>query len=178
MKKYVLLFAIILIEFSAQALGNQIEQLMFKSNGSLDRKWVYLYDKKKYLIEESVYSAAGVLGFKRIYKNDGLGNRIEANGYKPDGSPQPGMKYTNQFDDKNNIREEKIYKANEALELTFKFKYDDKGNIIEENQLQPNGDVGCKTYKYEFDIEGNWIKKIEFRDDKPISVTERKIEYF
>ena len=59
------------------------------------------------------------------------------------------------------------------------YKYDEKGNKIEENKYDRDGNLYYKlTYKYEFDAVGNWIKKTEFKKGKPYQISEREIEYY
>ena len=59
------------------------------------------------------------------------------------------------------------------------YKYDVKGNMIEENSCNADGSLSDKyTYKCEFDAMGNWIKQTLITDGKPKQLTERVIEYY
>lgn len=164
--------------YKYDSLGNQVEELRFKSNAYWETKWIRVYDKNNFLIEEDVYGPDGILRVKRTYKNDSRGNRIEGNGYKANGSPQPGAKFSNKYDDKSNLVEESVYSVNGSLEVTFLFKYDDKGNLIELKQEPPNSIGQCTAYIYEFDAKGNWTRQIEFKEDKPFAIRVREIKYY
>ena len=64
-----------------------------------------------------------------------------------------------------------------AAKLTY--KYDEKGNMIEQNRYNADGSVNSKiTYKYEFDTSGNWITLTVIENDKPTELTERVIKYY
>lgn len=107
------------------------------------------------MIEKSTYNADGTLYNKFTYMYDDKGNKIQSNKYSSDGS----------------------------LSLLFckiTYKYDENGNEIESN-LYHSGDIldSKYTYKYdEFDKTGNWTTKISFKDGKPETIIERKIEYY
>ena len=58
------------------------------------------------------------------------------------------------------------------------YKYDEKGNKIEQNYYYVEGKRSKFTYKYEFDAVGNWIKKTGSGDGEPIYIRERVIEYY
>ena len=69
--------------------------------------------------------------------------------------------------------------AKGTLTYKYTYKYDEKGNKIEENQYNANGTLNYKTtFKYEFDASGNWIKQTESKDGKPSKIKEREIEYY
>jgi hypothetical protein len=56
----------------------------------------------------------------------------------------------------------------------FLFEYDKNGNCIEQ-QL----DKTVIRYEYlEFDAKNNWIKRVEYKDDKPECMYIRQIEYY
>ena len=72
-----------------------------------------------------------------------------------------------------------LYLSDRSLTYYFSFKYDDKGNEIERNRHKSDWIVDCEyTYKYELDTINNWIKRIDFKNDKPQYILEREIEYY
>ena len=72
-----------------------------------------------------------------------------------------------------------MYNSDGSLRSKDTYKYDEKGNKIEENMYNSDGSLRSKyTYKYEFDKQGNWIKKIEFKDGIPEYILERQYEYY
>lgn len=161
--------------------GKVLEEHMYKSNGTLDRKWVRTYDEKGNNIEEDVYNM--ILGsepIKRVYKYDNNGNRTEGMTYPPYKGFVPSNKFTNSYDDKNQMIEETSYGPNNSITV-FYFEYDNHGNRV---QIIQNGisikysSSQCDTYLYKYDEKGNWIEKIQYTDDKPNSKQVRKIEYY
>lgn len=86
---------------------------------------------------------------------------------------------SNVFDDKGNMIEDNNYNSDGSLITKWISKYDDKGNMIESNEYNSDGSFSCKyTYKYEFDSHDNWVKQIEYFDNKSDTITERTIEYY
>ena len=92
--------------------------------------------------------------------------------------------------EKFRILSEETYKAESKFGEVAKgdlinkntYKYDSKGNKIEENGYYSDGSVLSKTaYKYEYDSKDNWIKKTNFKIknevEKPYEITERVLEY-
>lgn len=79
------------------------------------------------------------------------GNKIEVNGYNPDGS----------------------------LYSKTTYKYDEKGNTIEQN-IYYHGSRPAEnySYKYEYDKNNNWTQEIEYFNTIPVYITERIIEYY
>lgn len=56
--------------------------------------------------------------------------------------------------------------------------YNDNGDIIELRTIKDNRNEELFLYDYKFDEKGNWIKQITYKDKIPISIAERKFEYF
>lgn len=51
--------------------------------------------------------------------------------------------------------------------------------LVKESWYNSNGGIfEDKIYKYEYDSHGNWIQKIQYSDERPYYLTERKIEYY
>jgi hypothetical protein len=65
--------------------------------------------------------------------------------------------------------------------MKFTYKYDDKGNEIEYNRYNSNGNLDYKyTCKYKYDNTANWIERIRYESEANIAtqITERIIEYY
>ncbi len=132
---------------------NQIkESVCTKPNGRLDWKTTYKYDDRRNKIEMNDYYAKSKLIGKLTYIHDSEGNEIEINNYISD----------------NQLIDKKI------------LKYDEKKNIIEENwyDFKSGNLLDRITLKYNYDKQGNWIKKTLFRNDEPMEIIEREIEYY
>jgi hypothetical protein len=167
------------------AKGNQIEVNGYSNiPGIIDgreRKTIYKYDTNGNKIEESWYDPDGSLSLITIFKYDSRGNQIEANCYNSDGSLLISRS-TYKYDSRGNKIEDNFcfpYPVCDSGDK-YTFKYDSRGNQIEENRYNSDGSLEYKhTFKYdEYDKTGNWVRKIKFRNDKPLVITERKIEYY
>jgi hypothetical protein len=108
------------------------------------------------------------------------GNVIEINEYDSYGIlVWLDRKYTYKYDEKGNMIEKNEYDSDGSLDRKETYKYDEKGNKIEKNEYDSDGSLDRKeTYQYEYDKAGNWIKKIEFRNEKPVYIYEREYEYY
>ena len=134
----------------------------------------FKYDNQGNLIQDTYYGYESGDGFLNNYKYNDKGWMSEV---IPEGEgPFYRMKY--EYDKEGN----KITEISQGDGSgNSKYKYDDRGNVIEwiygESVTDNQGNV--TTYKYEFDPKGNWIKKIELNDKKePQLITERTIEYY
>ena len=88
-------------------------------------------------------------------------------------------KATSKYDEKGNMIEDNHYNADGSLMYKNTYKYDEKGNMIENNTYNADGSLSSKyTYNYEFDAMGNWIKKTSITIGKPNQLIERVIEYY
>jgi antitoxin component YwqK of YwqJK toxin-antitoxin module len=159
--------------------GNRTELNIYDSDGSLDREYTYKYDDKGNLIEENYYNSNGSLSWKYTYKYDGKGNNIEYNVYE-DGSLD--SKKTYKYDDKGNCIEMTEYNSDGSLKKKDTYKVAVQDDEVKKNihKLLDGIFSSNKTYKY--DDKGNWIEEISYDEiyydtDTPI-ITERTIEYY
>ena len=120
-----------------------IKIVEYDSKNSIDTKTLYNYDRKDNLIEETIYYKSGPTEVKYIYKYNNFNQKIESIHY---------------FDKKTSFRD-------------F-YKYDEKGNMIEEISLNAdNTQFSRVTIKY--DIDGYEIENIFYdNNDVPKSRTE------
>jgi len=161
--------------------GNKIEFIVFDSDDSLDEKYTYKYDEKGDQIELIGYDSDGNFIGKHTYKYDEKGNKIETNYYNSDNSLE--YKHTYKYDEKGNQIETNLYNSDGSLDnkATYKatYKYDEEGNKIEENWCDSDGNPSNKyTFQYEYDEYNNWTKKIEFKNEFPKTIAERKYQYY
>jgi hypothetical protein len=58
-------------------------------------------------------------------------------------------------------------------------KYNKNGDLIENSRI-PNDDKPKEVwnYIYKYDSKNNWIEKTEFKDNKPLRIVKRNIEYY
>jgi hypothetical protein len=173
----------------------------FSTNDEFLRKQTYSYDKTGNLTEKSSTNFDGSFAEKVTYTYDEFGNNVEENIYNKSNQI---TKLTYQYDSLNHKIEEKYFNINGSLSVSTKYKYDEKGFMIEENKehfpeidilskkitykydLHGNkieeisdGKFGGKwTFKYEYDLHHNWTKQIAFEEEKPLYIIERGILYY
>ncbi len=138
----------------------------------------------KNIAEIKVLKKDGSLIKRTTYGYDDNGNKIEEAVFFPDGTLERREKYT--LDAKGNIIEEissqqihpehfkpKRYDAYVTTKRTF--KYDDRGNAIEEKHFYPDGSL-YGTWVYTFDSANRLIKTV--RTDKKNRLEDLKIKIF
>lgn len=156
--------------------NNKIEWIDYLSDGTISLRSTHKYNEGGNEIEQNRYSSDGSLLDKWIFKHDEKGNVIELYDYEPDGSLD--RTFLKQYDEKGNKIEVSIYRFGKLISKET-WIYDEKGNIIDQTELGPNGSLIQKyTYKNEFDNNGNWIKQISYEYDIPLYVIEREIVYY
>lgn len=161
--------------------GNNTEEQHTK-NG---RSWLdtYKYDSKGNIIENKSYNVDGGLIMTRICKYDENGNKIKDSELCIF-DKKLSNNYTYKYDKYGNEIEKITYDSDSTLISRWTYKYDNNRNIIEESgflidEYEPSGSLSrTLIYKYEFDQQGNWIKKIEFENNIPTCIFERKYEYY
>ena len=169
--------------------------------GETIHKTIYIYDKKKNIIEEKAFNG-DKLYYTRKMKYDSKGNPIEILFLNNNSDRIETRKYdyrartaiiketdnkTNQdvflkvyFDSKGNI----IKKSSTSLDENSSFSpdveyfYDDKGNMLQKNLVGPSGKAyDVTTYKSVFDKKGNILLREAFWNSKLIEKTEYRITY-
>mgnify|MGYP001133753860 CR=1 FL=1 len=83
------------------------------------------------------------------------------------------------YDSKGNNIEESLYNFDGSMEVKYIYKYDSKGNMIEESEYDSDGNLKRK-YIYKNDSKGNMIEEIIKKNamEIPFRITERKIVYY
>ena len=118
---------------------------------------------------------------KIIYKFDEKGNKIieeHFNQITNDGYKELFSKKTYAYDINNNKIEENEYDGKSLLKSKTNYSYNEKGDITEEIKYNDNGIVINKlSYKIKYDSIGNWIEKVNYLNNKPISILVRVISY-
>ena len=82
------------------------------------------------------------------------------------------------YNDNKNLIETKYYDFDNSLSETTIIKYDINRNTIESITIDNNDKKSTSTYKYTFDKYRNWMTKTEFYNNSPVSIIERKINYY
>lgn len=184
-------------------LGNKSEDIKFKADSSVDKRYNYIYDETGRRIEMQLFSSDNVLITKIIYTYTPDGFLSSDQSYDINGNADKKIEY--HFDDKGYVTLETIYNSgnnlkkklshvydlsgNQTETLIFKSNgelekheirlFDKYGNVTEEKTYDPAGKlIRTMNYSYFFEDSGNWIKKISFLDGKPNLITRREISYY
>jgi YD repeat-containing protein len=164
--------------------GNILEKTYVNSyDGSFNERNVYRYSEQGKLVETESYDYTGNLLQREIYSYNAKGEMIESNAYKSDDSLLYCKHYT--CNENGKVIDIKFHQLKKIIYSTRQtFQYDEQGNLIEDTYSHSNGSL--KIYKYKYDSKGNKIEEIEYIKsvgDADITnirsrITERKIEYF
>jgi hypothetical protein len=95
-----------------------------------NQRFEFKYDEKKRLTEKTDFFSNGDIWERYVYKYE------------------------------RNQKEELVYSENGSLVRRHLYLLDDKSNVIESTDFDPDGSVRLKgSYTYEFDSNGNWTKR-------------------
>lgn len=179
-----------------------IEEDEYDSDGNFFEKTKYLYDEKNNVIAIEWFNSEGKFKSKYIYKYDENGNEIER--WYHYHTEKPFLVNRFQYDAHNRLIEFRKYVEGGKLEEITTYQYDKNGRNTKIHSFLPNGkwtdtitylydengkEIGyvykekwkrkiIYIYTYEFDSHSNWIKKIEYKNNRPRTITERRIEYY
>ncbi|PKH68903.1 hypothetical protein CXF59_01095 [Flavobacterium sp. ALD4] len=140
--------------------GNNIETIIYSSDGSLYEKYINKFDEKGNEIEKNIYDSNNILKWKYLIKFDDKGNMTEKNYYNSDGNLN--SKETNKYDDKGNKIEENYYgieqiSGSESFSTRWTFKHNDQNKSTEWYYHIP-GNEPLLNYIYKYDDNGNQIE--------------------
>ncbi|MEO1051049.1 MAG: hypothetical protein AAFX87_10495 [Bacteroidota bacterium] len=161
---------------------DQAGSLIQKDNhvgDDLSSRIMYKYDDQGNLVEESDYDADGSLSLRNYYKYDKDGNQTENTLYSDNGKAL--QKYTRSYNNNGQILREVRHVYHNNIRLETSFKYDQIGNVIEEDETKTTGSKERnrkKSYEYNYDEKNNATKVVEFVNGKASTLTEIKLEYF
>jgi YD repeat-containing protein len=130
--------------------GDEVESLMFSENGSVDIKWISKFDKK--------------------------GKRIEMR--RLDEEADYEVLFSFKYDNEGKLIEEIEHRADGKIITKTSFKYDQSGQVVEEIFTDEDNNSELWVFEYEYDEVGNWIKRIEIKENKPVYLVVRDIDYF
>ncbi len=145
------------------------------SIGTIFYKFKYKYDEKNLLIDEQKYSnplstnSINKLLYQFQYKYDSNNNVIEKN--QIDHNKMYSIKY--EYDLLNRLIS---YKPNYDNEFEREYFYEN--NVISKVIIKKNDLTMVLTFAYKFDKKGNWIQQTKSVDGKPLYIWKRKIEYY
>lgn len=169
--------------------GKETEQSRYELSGTfageVNQKYTFEYDIDGNLTKESKYDKYGELiwWYKVKYGEDGKQINLK---YNKDGKLI--LRYEYNFDVDSNLTKESKYDEYGELNWWFEYNYDDYGNKNEQSDYNSKGELQSKyKYKYELYEKNNWTIRTEFTsynidkkltNEKPTTITERKIQYY
>lgn len=163
------------IKFICDAEGNEIEKNSFEADGKLTYKEKNIFKDRK-IIDSKQYDADGVLKYSINYKYDSNGNMTEFVFYDSFGKIDSKQNY--KYDNKGNMTELVFYDSSGKIDSKKNYKYDENNQVTEEISYEGEGQIKSKYIYKKLDSNKNWTERIEFRDDKPLYIFERVIEYY
>lgn len=143
--------------------GMKTEIIKYYSEGLVNQKEAYEFDKSFRLINKKVYTADNHLRFRVQYTYDANGNETEVVYYDYKNTVTNKMLFT--YDSFNHKIEEVNYINGDSLAYRKTFKNDQNGRKIEEFVYNSNGELGHTT-KYKYDAHGNETELKYFNPDK------------
>ncbi|MDO4695743.1 RHS repeat domain-containing protein [Porphyromonas sp.] len=171
---------------------NEIDSLAsvksFSSSGVLLEETLYSYNEKgiKTKSEYKSFDEEGKMNYRRLEHFDDRGNATLQENHNIEGVLTD--KTENTYDAQGRVIESVHYVVSEGNALTIeyqsKYKYDDKGNLVEEvSDFPVQGYSQTLLRTYEYDHKGNWIRmvltQIYEKEELPMkNITERRITYY
>ena len=179
------------------------QSIVVDARGKLQGKTTYQYDEKDRLIKQCGYNAKGKLSEKHyatyekdvlcqlltfsefankkiLYKFDIHRNPIEMMVY--DSRTKVFLeKITQKFDENKNLIEKKSWDEKNTLKSSDCYKYDEKGNVLEQLLFDADMDFhGIYFYVYQYDRNNNWTSQTLYEGaEKQAEIRiERIIEYY
>jgi YD repeat-containing protein len=138
--------------------GKLTEELHYKADGTLWRRFVRSYDGQGNLMEWAVYDTE-TLSAKSSCKYDNAGKLLGTTCFDAHGNTSGRTVYS--YDSRGNRIEEGQYNDKEKLLIKTFWSYDNEGNIIEEDKYNAAGALQQKT-AFLYDGEGKRANKILF----------------
>lgn len=111
-----------------------------------------------------------------VYTYDQNGNRIKGQMFSSKNEP---LQYVEFIYSAEGFQEHmKRYSAQGKMTVLYDYINDNGNKVSEHIENFINKTVTDNELKYEYDKKGNWIKRVYYRDNKPIWFTEREIRYY
>ena len=159
--------------------GNIIKENTYLKKSKPSKLISRKFSEQNLLLTENIteFRSYDTLNFKNIYSynEDSKVIKIKNNFIDETDYTEVIKEYDN---DGKLIEEQWIPKGSSYFVVTTQ-KFDKYGNTIEFSRT-PNDDKESDVWisKYKFDEKENWIEKQKFKNDKPVVLVKRKIEYY
>ncbi|MDR1730330.1 MAG: hypothetical protein LBR52_06680 [Prevotellaceae bacterium] len=157
--------------------GRIYEVAMINSSGGISGSVLIDYDENAHTVTEDTYNSQGKLLRKEVRQLNKNKFPVETKIY--DGEKNV-INHRKETFEKSGLRNAlTVFSPEESILMNISFKYDKKGNLIQQEGTDENGETFLPVrYEYEFDEHGNWTQRVEFIGEKPTFVLERQFEYY
>lgn len=136
--------------------GRKTEEDYLRKDGGLRYKSLFFYDKKGNKVEEKAYKPDGKLWYNKYSVFDNNGKIIAEKLFKGDSLVN---KWVYKYDTKGNKIDEERYLSDEQhLSIRVTYQYDEKGNKIEETMYNREGGLIVKWIS-KYNIHGMQIEE-------------------
>ena len=158
--------------------GNNTERVQVQEDSSLFTSWYLYYDENGQLVARTIFRNPESALFDSLrWILDDKNRQIEEWNYGYYGLY--GLNKIEYIGETNKIA--KIYRYDYLEELSdyFEISYNDHDLISTVAQFDADStEQQFLSFDYQYDEKGNWIKKIQFKDNVPVSIDERRIIYY
>lgn len=175
--------------------GNKIEEIGYKGKGEVYYVQTYAYDAKSRMTEYCKYKGnRKTLEYKMVVKYDNNGNKLLETGfngsenfknvysYGNDGRIAQTVYYVGSRIDerrnhihKGNITEVTVQSGNGVQLYLLKDYYDNKHNLIKEEQVENNHTVS-RRMEYDYDSKGNQTSEAKYMNNKLVYRIDRTFD--
>jgi hypothetical protein len=157
--------------------GKNTERAHFDLFGRLEYKNLYKYDENGHPLEQGTYALGSKFSSKDEYTYDTLGRLSDARLYYTDGKIACRAVYT--YDEQNRPLFINRYDGNDSiLSCKYSYRYDRKGNMLEEDVWTNAGDLKEKT-AFQYDKRGDVSEQIFYSPaEKPAYRYKFKYRFF
>lgn len=159
--------------------GNLIRENDFKKNNILEESIERTFDKNNLLQKEKITKYIGIdtITYQNLFfynKNmDLIKSKMEME------NDSIFTEINNKYFENGNLKESQHVPRGSNHFVTMTQKFNENGNVIE-NSRKSNDETTNDfwAFKYKYDSNNNWVEKIEFKNNQPLRIVKRTIEYY
>ncbi|NJY64284.1 hypothetical protein HC174_16195 [Salinimicrobium sp. CDJ15-81-2] len=158
--------------------GNIIEENEYRKENVPVKIISRTFDQKNLKQTEQItkYNKWDTLSYEIKFTYDSNQNLMEEKEYDSD---TVFIKTTNSYFEGGQLKETRTIPMGSFNSIIITQKFNKKGDLVEHSREPRDGtDKNIWTYKYNYDSNGNWIKKIEYKNETPLRMVKRSIEYY
>ncbi len=158
--------------------GNIIEENEFRKENVPVKITSRTFDQRNLKQTEQIkeYIKWDTLSYQIKYSYDANLNLVEEIEYQND---TVSMKTINKYFENGGLQETRNLPIGGGYAVVTTRKFNERGDLTEHSRkASDNSNADTWIYRYKYDSIGNWIEKIEYKNDKPLRMVKRSIEYY